>query len=164
MSADMRDGFKGGRMTRLAIIVLSLALFTAATAWGSGFDDAKRCYEETNNDMKLHYCSRAISSGELSDDNLAATFNNRGNAYRTKGDTDRAIQDYDQAIRLKPDYAEAFNSRGVLRFDQGMFSEAITDLEKAVQLKPTNKYFAIYLFLAQSRARRNSKDHVRINA
>src|SRR5438105_5704987 len=55
-------------------------------------------------------------------------------------------------------------SSDVCSSDLGMFSEAITDLEKAVQLKPTNKYFAIYLFLAQSRARRNSKDHVRINA
>ena len=32
-------------------------------------------------------------------------------AYLDKGEYDRAIADYDQAIRLKPDYADAYNNR-----------------------------------------------------
>ncbi len=34
------------------------------------------------------------------------TLNNRGNTRRDKGDLEgRALQDFDEAIRLKPDYA-----------------------------------------------------------
>ena len=34
---------------------------------------------------------------------------------RAKGDTDRAIADYSEAIRLKPDYARAFCNRGIAK-------------------------------------------------
>jgi hypothetical protein len=36
----------------------------------------------------------------------------RGNAYHEKGDYDRAIADYDQAIQLQPDYPMAYFNRG----------------------------------------------------
>ena len=36
-----------------------------------------------------------------------------GNTYREKGDYDRAITDYDQAIRLDPKYTVAYINRGV---------------------------------------------------
>ncbi len=35
-----------------------------------------------------------------------------GACAQAKGDMEGALQDYDEAIRLKPDYAEAFNNRG----------------------------------------------------
>ena len=37
--------------------------------------------------------------------------------YSAKGDKDRAIQDFDQAIRLNPQHAPAFNNRG-FAYDQ----------------------------------------------
>jgi tetratricopeptide (TPR) repeat protein len=45
------------------------------------------------------------------DPNLALAFNDRGNAYANKGQYDRAIQDYDQAIKLDPNLALAINNR-----------------------------------------------------
>jgi tetratricopeptide (TPR) repeat protein len=58
-------------------------------------------------------CTTVIQSGRENTENLAVAFNNRGNAYSDKGDLERAIQDYDQAIRLNPQYATAFNNRGM---------------------------------------------------
>jgi serine/threonine-protein kinase len=40
------------------------------------------------------------------------TFNNRGFLYFKKGDTRRAIADFDEAIRLDPKSALAFCNRG----------------------------------------------------
>jgi tetratricopeptide (TPR) repeat protein len=44
-------------------------------------------------------------------------FNNRGNSRAI--DLDGAIADYNEAIRLKPDYAGAFNNRGNVRRRKG---------------------------------------------
>ena len=60
----------------------------------------------------------------------------RGNAYHYKGDYDRAIADWDRAIQLKPDYADAYNNRGLTYDSKGDHDRAIADYDKAVQLKP----------------------------
>jgi tetratricopeptide (TPR) repeat protein len=39
---------------------------------------------------------------------MAFAFKNRGNAYKDKADYDRAIADYNEAIRLDPKFAIAF--------------------------------------------------------
>ena len=42
----------------------------------------------------------------------------------------------DEAIRLKPDFAEAYNNRGVAKAALGQRAEAITDFDEAIRLKP----------------------------
>ena len=55
-------------------------------------------------------CSAIISLDPRND----GAFVNRGIAHRRAGDLDRAIKDYDEAIRLNPRAADAFNNRGNL--------------------------------------------------
>jgi tetratricopeptide (TPR) repeat protein len=45
-------------------------------------------------------------------ENRAVALRSRGNAYVGKGQPERAIQDYDQALRLTPGFAEAYYFRG----------------------------------------------------
>ena len=66
----------------------------------------------------------------------ANTFYNRGIAYSDQGLHDRAIQDYDKAIELKPDFADAYNNRGNAYADKGAYDRAIQDYDKAIELKP----------------------------
>ena len=47
-----------------------------------------------------------------------------------------AIAAYDQAIRLKPDYAEAYSNRGNEKNALGRHEDAIADCNQAVRLKP----------------------------
>ena len=56
-------------------------------------------------------------SGSIRD--MPSAFLNRGNAYGDKGDFDRAIADYNEAIRLDPKYAVAYNNRGIAYRDKG---------------------------------------------
>src|SRR5882757_756802 len=63
-------------------------------------------------DEQIVGCTNAIKSGRYTGKDLAAAFINRGKAYQAKGDVDRAIADYDQAIRLDLNSARAFNARG----------------------------------------------------
>ena len=67
---------------------------------------------------------------------LAVAHNNRGNAYATKGDYDRAIQDFDELIKLNPMHAKPFNNRGVAYSRKGEYDLAIGSLDEAIKLNP----------------------------
>jgi len=54
-------------------------------------------------------------------------------------DIDEKLRFYTQAIRLKPDYAEAFNNRGVARQAKGDVAGALQDYSEAIRLKPDLK-------------------------
>src|ERR1017187_4152305 len=51
-------------------------------------------------------------------------------------DLDEKLRLYSEAIRLKPDYAEAFNNRGVARANRGDVEGALLDCNEAIRLKP----------------------------
>ena len=67
---------------------------------------------------------------------MPIAFNNRGNARKAKGDLEGALQDYGEAISLKPDYAVAFNNRGIAHQKQGDLEGALQDFDEAIRLKP----------------------------
>ena len=65
-------------------------------------------------------------------------------AYRDKGDNDRAIADYNEAIRLDPKDATAYNNRGYrLSANKGDNDRAIADYDEAIRLDP--KYAMAFL-------------------
>ena len=59
---------------------------------------------------------------------------NRGGVYGKKGDRDKEIVEYTEAIRLKPDFAEAYYNRGVAYEGKGDKSKADEDIAKAKAL------------------------------
>ncbi len=56
--------------------------------------------------------------------------------YLLENPEDR-ISAYNEAIRLKPDYAEAYTNRGVTKGGLGRYGDAIEDYDEAIRLKPT---------------------------
>ena len=54
----------------------------------------------------------------------------------------KAINAYNQAIHLDPDYAAAYNNRGVAKDDLKQYEEAIADYDQAIRLDPD--YAAAY--------------------
>ncbi len=67
---------------------------------------------------------------------LGTVYNNRGIVYNEKGDYEQAIADLNQALKLKPDYAEAYNNRGNVYAQNGNYDQAIADITQALKLKP----------------------------
>jgi tetratricopeptide (TPR) repeat protein len=61
---------------------------------------------------------------------------NRGDSYQFKGEVDRAIADYDAAIKLNPKFASAYNNRGAAFRKQDQLERAIADYELAIRLDP----------------------------
>jgi hypothetical protein len=84
------------RWARLFMLMHIAGLSGAATAQTP---DQRRC-SAPDPDLSISGCTAMIQSGHETRQNLAGAFYNRGNAYNGKGQPDRAIADYDQAIRL----------------------------------------------------------------
>ena len=85
-------------------------------------------------DQRIDGCSAVIKAARDRGDKLAEAFNNRGVAYDRKGDYDRAIADYDQAIKLKPS-AELYFNRGNAHLGKSQYDHAIDDYNQAIKLK-----------------------------
>ena len=69
--------------------------------------------------------------------------NSRGLAWRRSGNLDRAIADFDQAIRLNPKDVAAYNNRAMALADRRDFDRAAADYDQALKLDP--KYALAYL-------------------
>jgi hypothetical protein len=73
-------------------------------------DDVDTC-GKASGDEAIAACTRAINSGRYNGRQLAALFNNRCSEWNGKQESDKAIADCNQAIRLNPDHADAFYNR-----------------------------------------------------
>src|ERR1700746_2824523 len=62
-------------------------------------------------DLVIRGCSEVIRPGKEAPKNLSFAVANRGNGYVLKGEYDRAIADYTEAIKLDPNFAAAYNGR-----------------------------------------------------
>ena len=70
----------------------------------------------------------------------ARQFYDRGDDKREQEDYQGAIEDYTQAIRLKPDYVFAYITRGIARRKLEDYEGAITDYNQAIRLDPDNAW------------------------
>lgn len=61
---------------------------------------------------------------------------NRGNVYREQKDRERALRDYDQAIRLNPANAGAYINRGSILAERGDHDSAVKDYDEAIRFRP----------------------------
>ena len=71
--------------------------------------------------------------------NDSGAYFQRGNAYRMMGQPQQAAEEYETAIRLNPQSAEAYNGqpqRGKAYSDMSQFRRAIQDFDQAINLNP----------------------------
>jgi hypothetical protein len=69
-------------------------------------------------------------------ENNPLAHNNLGAALSAKGQIDEAIRQFQEALRLKPDYANAHNNLGTALYDKGQTDEAIRQFQESLRLKP----------------------------
>ena len=108
----------------LVVAFLFAALIGApASARADALDDARAglaAQSQGDLDEAIRYYTLAIDSASLSTDNLVFAYNNRGLAFDDKGLRDRAIVDFDAAIRLNPDYCRAYYNPGLAAHRKGL--------------------------------------------
>ena len=86
--------------------------------------------------------TQALESADLSDVRRANIHNDRGVAQWRLGKTKEAVDDFNKAIELFPDYAVVYNNRGNALMDLKRPDEAVKDFDRAIDLAPA--YGAAY--------------------
>ena len=65
---------------------------------------------------------------------LSSTFRYRGLALHQQGELERAIEDLNTTIRLRPDYSRPYRDRGRIYRCKGDYNQAIADFNKVMDM------------------------------
>jgi tetratricopeptide (TPR) repeat protein len=112
------------RLTAAVLWSITASISARAGVW-------EDCLQSSDADLQIQGCTLYLE-GKPSN---ASAHVNRGNGYNKKRDYDRALADYDQAIRLKPDYATAYHNRGLIYRTKRDYDRAIVDFDQAIRLQ-----------------------------
>lgn len=71
---------------------------------------------------------------------LSTLYKERGDMIMLIYEWNRALEDYNTALELDPDYAEAYYRRGILLYTMVEREDAITDFERYLELNPEGQF------------------------
>lgn len=86
--------------------------------------------------QQIRKSTEIIQSDQETTQNRASAYCDRGIAYGGKKDYDRALADFNEAIRLDPKLAAAYYRRGNIYANKGDYDRAIAEYSKAIQIDP----------------------------
>ena len=118
------------------LVLLALAALSGCGGGASDIDAGRAAEKRDNHEEAIRLYTRALLHGNLSRENEANALFDRGIAYRKKGFLDKAVDDFDAALTIRPDFADAYEERGVAHDKKGDFDSAIADYDAAIRLKP----------------------------
>lgn len=99
-------------------------------------DDALSRCESRDPEIAIKACTSLIDMGSVEIESLPKIIAQRAGAYVRKFDYDRAIKDYNHAIKLRPGFWLAYEGRGLAHANRLNFELAIKDYDQAIKLKP----------------------------
>jgi tetratricopeptide (TPR) repeat protein len=126
------------RRRRLAAAWPLLAI-TGIPASGhtAGHEDVVARCGDRDPEIAIPACTALIEKGVTADaEFFPHIVAQRAAAYALKYDYDRAIKDYNHAIKLRPDRAAFFDGRGFAHANRLNFELAIKDYDQAIKLEP----------------------------
>lgn len=124
-----------------SILVLALSVTLSACAAGSSPEltkakDLCASTEDGRYDLAVEEaCGEVIANARSSQDRAVA-HNNRGIIYRRADRDQEALADFQEAIRLQPNFTGAYNNRGVIYSKLGEDERAVQSFKTAIRLLP----------------------------
>jgi len=134
------DDFRNKQMRSHVRLFASSALFwvlvvISGSASGATRDAHQDC-DADDPDRNIAGCTRIVDDAGEKPTVRGAAYVARGLAWQKKGDSDRALADYNGAIRMNPKDALAYNNRGMLWRERGDSDRAIADFTAAIAIDP----------------------------
>jgi Tfp pilus assembly protein PilF len=137
------------RLSPLAIVAVAVAAGPAAASvqtMGGGY--AKSCYSAAESrfvtKQGIDDCNLALAEEGLLVQDRVATLVNRGILYLRHHDVTRADADFDAALKIDPNQAEAWLNKAIVRARFGKSTDALPHVTKALETgtrKPALAYF-----------------------
>jgi Tfp pilus assembly protein PilF len=123
---------------RFAVLLsASIGLFSAASpVMAVSQRDRDDCNQSNDLSRRIEGCTRWLEDKEESAANRAVAYNNRGLSYQAKGDNDRALIDYNEAIRIDPKFPAAYFNRGAVYQAKGNNDLASHDYSEGNRVEP----------------------------
>jgi|LNFM01.1.fsa_nt_gb tetratricopeptide (TPR) repeat protein len=104
--------------------------------------ESARLQAQGNLEQALALLTEALGDTRLTNDRRAAIFTDRGALLARLNQPKAAIEDFNRAVQLYPEYPAIYNNRGSTLLTLGLAREAIKDFDRAVVLAPG--YVAAY--------------------
>ncbi|HVI86907.1 MAG TPA: tetratricopeptide repeat protein, partial [Dongiaceae bacterium] len=95
-------------------------------------DDVQSCFSNNDAQMRVVACTHAIEGRQITGDQLSAVYYNRAIGYSTMGQSDAAIRDFGQAIKIQPDVPAAYVNRGIAEMRANQLAPAKQDFDTAI--------------------------------
>lgn len=126
---------------RTAAVAVALVLAAGPTS-AAGQTAAAKAQEAAsallrgNVEQAVTAYTEALQDGTLANDRRAAILNDRGVANSRLGQHKAALDDYNRAVQIFPEYAPVYNNRGNTLLHLGLAQEALKDFDRAIALAP----------------------------
>ena len=102
--------------------------------------DPASCFAAADDaDKAIAVCGALVDNDKTARADRIKALVARGGAYARKDQIDRAIADYDTALRLDSALADVFNARGELWRGKGDLPRALADFAAALKLNPRHE-------------------------
>jgi tetratricopeptide (TPR) repeat protein len=124
-------------MARRTFVALALAgglVWAAPVLAQSKLDIACAGSAGATIEQRIAACNTIIKSGRGTPHERAVAYNYRGGALYYSGKVERAMDDYEQAIKLDPHYAHAYNNRCWSGAVLGRTEQAAADCTRVLKL------------------------------
>jgi tetratricopeptide (TPR) repeat protein len=125
---------RNGVRLRIPMMIVCGLLVAAGPAFGARQKDHDDC-NARDPDRNIAGCTRVIGDDHESAKVRAIAYVGRGLAWQSKGDRDRAMADFTDAIRLDPDNSLAYSNRGILWREKQDIDRAIADFSDAIRIE-----------------------------
>ena len=124
------------KVIRGSALCTCLILGAAMAAMGQSRQESLNKCWSVDPDAKITGCTALIQAAQDTTENLSVIYVVRGEAYKDKGDYDDAIRDFNETIRLNPNYERAYYDRGNAYKKKRDYDRAIQDFNEAIHLNP----------------------------
>ncbi len=115
---------------------LALAMAPTSAQEAASVRDAGAALARGNFDQAVALYSQALQDKTLPNERRAILLSDRGVAFARLQNPREAIEDFNRAIQLFPEYAAIYNNRGNVLLGIGAVREAMKDFDRALLLAP----------------------------
>jgi tetratricopeptide (TPR) repeat protein len=141
----------------MSIVILLISLGAFPRSGNPNRAETWSAREGKDSDRATKASLALTQSKSKLDTDSAEAFEKKGSEYLHNRDYDSAIQQFNQALKLKPSLAGAFYGRGTAYWHKGEYDRAIEDYDQALRLNPG--YANAFYGRGLAYAKKNHYDH-----